>query len=367
MTTQTLYFDESGFTGYNLLDADQPIFAIASTSICDNLAEEVLKTSFPHYKGTEYKFTNIWKSNNRGAFVEFGRRLGDMPERVFSWIMHKQFVVLAKVVDFLIEPHITDAGYDFYSDGFCWKYANYIHYGLSEFSPALYDALVVSYQRLSRDPTNQGLSDLQAHLGIMANSVENPPQVFLEQMALGAEMFLHYSSLETFKRSNELQLSGMLASVIHWRQRNSEEFHIIHDCSSNFFRQRNTWERVTNSDVPKQPVTIGDGTAVEFPLRVTSTTAVDSKSSFAVQLCDLLAGLSARRFNSSVSDQDRKLLGEVFVAGLGEIPYNGVYPGTEFPDQIPPKRLTGPDVVDQVTNILFEDHNDSRPQHRSDL
>lgn len=36
MATKTLYFDESGYTGYNLLDPAQPVFAIASTGVLAN-------------------------------------------------------------------------------------------------------------------------------------------------------------------------------------------------------------------------------------------------------------------------------------------------------------------------------------------
>ena len=44
-------------------------------------------------------------------------------------MVNKRFAVLTKIVDYLIEPYITDAGYDFYDDGFCWKYFNYIYFG----------------------------------------------------------------------------------------------------------------------------------------------------------------------------------------------------------------------------------------------
>jgi len=53
-------------------------------------------------------------------------------------------------------------------------------------------------------------------------------------------------------------------------------------------------------------------------------------------------------------------MNEVIEAGLNELTYNGVRPATVFPDKIPPKRLSGPDVVDQMTNIIFGEHNATR-------
>lgn len=65
MSARTIYFDESGFTGYNLLDPNQPIFTIASADIDERNAEEILRDSFPEYQGAEFKFSNVWGSKNR--------------------------------------------------------------------------------------------------------------------------------------------------------------------------------------------------------------------------------------------------------------------------------------------------------------
>jgi hypothetical protein len=148
----------------------------------------------------------------------------------------------------------------------------------------------------------------------------------------------------------------MLAIVSHWRQKYPEDFAVVHDSSSNFLRSREMWERITSANVPPQFHRGGDGSFVEFPLRVVSTTAVDSKDSPCVQFCDILAGLAARHFSSLTEGEDRAFMDEVIDAGLKEITYNGIRPGTTFPDQIPPKRLDGPDVIDQMIGIMYGPH-----------
>ncbi|WP_119460279.1 DUF3800 domain-containing protein [Rhodospirillaceae bacterium SYSU D60014] len=361
MPIRTLYFDESGFTGYNLLDGAQPIFTVASTDIDTVVAETILKESFPKYRGSEFKFANIWGSNNKAGLVEFSRRLGGLRDHAFTWMIDKRFAVLTKIVDFLIEPYITDAGYDFYADGFCWKYANYIHFGLMQFAaPELYDSLVKAYQTFSRNPSPERLSGLQNQLGIMAASSEEPIRIFLEQMSLGADLFAHYHNLETFKKTNELQVTSILAVIAHWRKLYSEDFAVIHDASANFFRQREIWDRITNNNVPAQMMPLGDGALVQYPLRVVSTTQVNSEDNYSVQLCDVLAGVIARHFDMRIDGDNRKLLDEVINAGLNAIEYNGIRPSQVFPDRIPPKRLAGPDVVDRMTGIIFGPHNNPR-------
>lgn len=366
MATRTLYFDESGFTGHNLLDGAQPIFAIASADIDPEAAETILTESFPRYRGAEFKFANIWRSNNKADLVEFGRRLANFRDHTFTWMVDKRFAVLTKIVDFLIEPYITDAGYDFYADGFCWKYTNYIHFGLTQFGqPDLYDSLLRTYQTFSRDPSPEALRDLQVQLGVMAASVEEPLQIFFEQMALGAQLFTRYLNLKTFRGSDELHVTSMLAVVAHWRNLYPEDFAVVHDASANFFRRRDLWERMTNDNVPEQLHPLGDGTTAQFPLRVISTTPVNSRDNPAIQFCDILAGLTTRHFDRRIEGDDRKLLDDVIESGLSAIDYNGIRPDVVFPDHIPPRRLTGPDAVDRVTRIIFGPHNAGKPHPKS--
>lgn len=63
--TKTLFFDESGYTGYDLLNPDQPIFCIASSDIGDQEAQAILEGSCPGYQGAEYKFSQFWRRKSR--------------------------------------------------------------------------------------------------------------------------------------------------------------------------------------------------------------------------------------------------------------------------------------------------------------
>ncbi len=356
---KTIYFDESGFTGYNLLDPQQPIFTLASSDIEEEAAEKILVETFPNYKGDEFKFSNIWRQDrHKRRLPVFAAHLAGLGDRAYIWMLDKKFVALTKIVDFLIEPFMTDAGYDFYTDGFCWKYTNYIHFGITQFGePELLDRILSIYQDFSRNPTVEQLSSLQQQLELMAASVTNEPKIFLEQMALGAKLFREYHNIETFKSSNELHVTSMLASVGHWRQTYEADFEIVHDATASFFRHKELWEKITNNNVPNQMHPLGDGSFVEFPLRVISTTPVDSKDSYVVQFCDVLAGLAARHFGPGTPMENKKLLADVIEAGMGAITYNGIQPAPVFPDQIPPKRLKGPDAVNKMTAIIYGSHN----------
>ncbi|MEO1028118.1 MAG: DUF3800 domain-containing protein [Pseudomonadota bacterium] len=59
MSLRTTYFDESGFTGYNLLDPIQPVLTVTGADIANERAEATLRASFPHNQANEFHFTRI--------------------------------------------------------------------------------------------------------------------------------------------------------------------------------------------------------------------------------------------------------------------------------------------------------------------
>ncbi|MEQ1611440.1 MAG: DUF3800 domain-containing protein [Hyphomicrobiaceae bacterium] len=351
---RTIYCDESGFTGYNLLDPAQPIFAVASACLDEAQAEQILKQSFPAYQGAEFKFANLWRGGNRGGFARFAAEIKKLEQCPFVYYIDKKFAVLTKLIDFLVEPTITEAGYDFYDLGFNWKYCNYVHYGLTEFGePALMDTIVGSYLAFSRDPGKATLEKLQYQLTLMANSLEEPIQIFAGQMATGANLFEKYHKFDEFKKTNDLQATCMLAVVGHWRQRFKDDLEIVHDASSNFLRSKDVWDLVTRKDAPESKFVMGDGTVVEVPMRLASTKAADSKDSCAVQVCDVLAGLATKLFDPRLAGDDAAFMQAVVGAGLECVSANGVRATEVFPDEIPPKELNGPDLVDRMRAAML--------------
>lgn len=351
---KTIYCDESGFTGYNLLDPAQPVFAVASACLDEAKAEQILKQSFPAYQGAEFKFANLWRGGNRAGLTCFAAEIKKLEHCPFVYFIDKKFAVLTKAIDLLVEPTITEAGYDFCDAGFNWKYCNYIHYGLTEFAEsALMETIVGSYLAFSRDPSKETLEKLQYHLTLMANSLEEPVQIFAEQMAAGADLFEKYHSFDEFKKTNDLQATCMLAVMGHWQQRFKDDLAMIHDASSNFLRSKDVWDVVTRKDAPEAKFEMGDGTVVELPMRLASTTATDSKDSYTVQVCDVLAGLVTNLFDPRLAGDDEIFMRRIVEAGLVSVDANGVRPTKVFPDQIPPKKLTGPDLVDRMRSAMF--------------
>lgn len=130
---KTIYIDESGNTGSNLLDKNQPVFATAS---CNFSVEEAsyLLSKLPASLAQEAHFKKLRKS--RAGCEAIIRLLSEElvnPERIKVHVIHKEFMVLTKIVDTLIEAYYNAHGHDFYKNGRNIAYSNMLWYCLSAF------------------------------------------------------------------------------------------------------------------------------------------------------------------------------------------------------------------------------------------
>ena len=66
--------------------------------------------------------------------VVLSELIGEVAERVFSYVCDKKFTALTKVLDTLAEPIAYDTGYDFYAGAFNRGYVNMLHFALCEFA-----------------------------------------------------------------------------------------------------------------------------------------------------------------------------------------------------------------------------------------
>lgn len=219
-----IFFDESGYTGPNLLDPQQPIFALASVSTSGDIAREILSSCFPGYQGNEYKFSNLWRSNRgRRGLTSFLSAMRARGNEAFVWYTEKRYLCFTKAIDNLVEPVAHAAGFDFYADGYSRRYANHAYFGFRQFAPPeLLSSLNSVYHNFAVEPSEQNLTSLQESLQRMVNSGPEEIRTFLDMMRVGAERFMELHDLDSFRQSNEFQFTAMMASVNYWQRQTSE-------------------------------------------------------------------------------------------------------------------------------------------------
>jgi hypothetical protein len=125
--SQKVYFDESGFTGNNLLHPEQKYFAYASVATDDAEAKSFVEGLIARYgiQGDELKGSKLVKFNRgRKAIDDIFAHFGD---RLKISISDKKFALAAKLYEYIFEPCYSDIGSLFYGVGFNRFIANILY------------------------------------------------------------------------------------------------------------------------------------------------------------------------------------------------------------------------------------------------
>ncbi|MBY5378925.1 DUF3800 domain-containing protein [Rhizobium leguminosarum] len=348
----TIYFDESGQTGTQLRDAQQPYFCVGSTDLSDDASRDILLASFPRQTVGEIKAQNVLsRASGRRQFLKFCEALASQPDRFCFVKINKRFGVLSKMVDNLVEPVVRAGGYDFYKNDYGRRFANSAYFAFDQIlARDVGDRLLDLYNDFARDPSQRALDALQTSLLEALQSAPHGTELFLGLMCEGAEHFEQLHDLEDFKGSNEIHVTAILRSMAHWQKHSQAPFKVIHDESIHFFGNSRGWRYMTDPAMSAQVLNVGDKT-LTLPINVVETVPAKSHESASLQLCDLMAGFLTRFASPNLDAEQRRFLQDAIAAGIGTVSIFPIEADYDFVNGYPEK-ADGPDVVDQIAMAI---------------
>ena len=343
-----VYFDESGQTGTNLLDRDQPYFAIGSTDLAEHEASGLLARHFDGRQGKELKANRlIGQASGRRQLLAFLDGLNGQAERVCGARIHKRFTVLAKMVDHLVEPVMRDRGYDFYAGDYAAKFANTTYFAFDRLLPRNdADTLMRLYHEFARQPDEAALSQLHHALLSVQKTAHRNCRAPLALMITGSADFEPFADPSGFSDSNDIHVTAVVQCMDHWQSRHVGPFDVVHDESVHFFRRSEQWKGITNPALVPEVIQVGDR-SMRLPIAVTSTKSERSHDSASLQVCDLVAGIIGRFRQDEPGGPIRDFYEAAIASGLGRISVFPLEPGTDFVSGLP-AIAQGPDAVDRI-------------------
>ncbi len=148
---QRAYIDESGYTGGDLLNADQPFLALSALFITEDQASSLRRKYFPKLQAPELKHVTLakrpshWDSLLKIQQECLSKYCG------ISYIVEKRYMCILKLLDDCIEPVWHSSGRDFYRDGHSLSLASTLYYcGPQFFGHESFNRLLSLYQQASR-------------------------------------------------------------------------------------------------------------------------------------------------------------------------------------------------------------------------
>ncbi len=354
--TRTLYFDESGNTGPNLLDPQQKFFSVGSTDLTEGESSALLQRYFPKHFGGDIKFKKLFRdASNYDGLIGFAENVGRQPERFFCFFMDKKFALLCRLIDWLVEPLFHDRSYDWYKDDYGRSWANIFHLAFKTLddNEALLTEVTGLYSDLVREPSYSLLEKMKRRYREIATTGPHNIREFMYYVAMGADEFETRYAFDGMKNHTDIHVSSLVSSVGWWRSQYVEDFDIVHDESTYFFKRQGLWDMITSMAASNAVVNVGQK-SIRFPLRVRSTMEGSSQKLASLQISDLIGGFVARSKADNLTSEQHIVINTMIERGLGRIGLDCVVPGDFYAQGMPP-RADGPDAVDQIVIAMRQD------------
>lgn len=365
-TAVNIYLDETGYTGQDILNPDQPVYALASTNLSDAQAFELARRCFPTNRAAELKHSAL-ASRRAGQeqIVDFIRALREVPGSAALTLAHKEFVLLALIIDFWVEPALRLDGINLYERGANIGLANVTYLMLKAcLSPAERRDLLGKGQTMLRTKTVES----HREFGVAVNNAiaEHPTLDDCLGLVVTADWRLGgYSHLVSLPdRLTDLGTYGLMESVAHWRDRaEGDPLSLIHDQSSALAREQHVWDLILSPEVP-ETVVGQDRRLIRFPLNVREIGFGDSRAHVQLQLADVLAGAAAsyhrNRFNWEPTYR-REYVQRLEQSGISDLVINIVWPTAAVtPEQLGTDGEVVADAADFIGGVVGRSHRQTR-------
>ena len=273
--------DESGYTGFDLLNADQPFQGASAVAISDDDAAHLIRKHFPKLQAAELKYRALARRQAyRQPLIELQRDVLSSYKCV-TYICDKRFLLILMFLDYAVEPYYYEHGVDFYEDGRNYSLASLLYYtGPTLLGKDEFNALLASFQQAVREKTQ----DSSQELVLAARRVrwrELPeamgPLVHASNACLSA---ISMPGVSTDAAMVVLQSLISRMEVIA-----NGPYRVQHDQSKNLLTYHDLLQRYIDhqEEVEFRQTRIA---SMRFPLKLTSVAQVDSKHSPAVQVAN---------------------------------------------------------------------------------
>lgn len=347
-------FDESGNTGPDLFNDDQPVFVLSSTDLTIAEAEDLL-AHVRTQQASEAKFTDLKKSNaGRTRVLCFLEEAKSYTERIRTTCYHKRYMVVTKVVDVLIETLAYRDGIDLYKNGTNIATANYHYYCMPVFSGQdrtrqFLDAFIAMIRQRDQSSIDHFYyTAWQVH----AASIDRKYATSIAPI-LATEPIIHDILEHNGPASIDPAIPSFFEHCAYWGDSTGEYFDVLHDKSKTLFQEKESVELFMSKYIPHAEIGY-DRRKYGFPLKANGISFGDSKSDPRLQVVDLIAGSSGFWATGlATGKKNETFCKQLHELGMPLFTANALWPSMEVdPQEMGTVHDSGVNAVDYMTEQL---------------
>ncbi len=308
---QTIYFDESGFTGNNLLDPAQPVFAYAGVAVdpadAFSLHSEMI-TRF-QLQGDELKGKNLVQSNRGRKAISW--LLSECKNNTLVTISNKNFALAGKFYEYVFEPVLRYNNALFYAVGF-HRFIATLLYVLFEAKGEHARQILDNFEALMRTKDLSFLRQLLNPEGLVI-SFRNPLDQILTfglcHIDKIKEEINGLSEIDGVSRwALELTTTSLFWLLSLW----SERFDTIEVCcdqSKPLYENQSAFDAMVGR-TDRVYMKLGNQPEMALTYNLASPIVfLDSKESAGIQIADVITGSIAHAYKNPEEDYSKEWLG----------------------------------------------------------
>jgi hypothetical protein len=288
----TVFFDESGWTGADYTNDEQPLFVIGCHWFSQNSCEELEKVIHAKFHGNEPKFSKLIKTNSGQTLLEDTIRLlttkFTASEGFSAYVVHKKSALVRKFVLDCIEPVLHDARIDMFKDGLSVSYANLISTTLPVFlGKDWYRSFLDFFNRLIRSKKEDDNIALYNHCRYAVRN-KDAYDILSPYLARPVMALKEIRSPEYRTDCYASIISGLLTHL-HSSFGLSKLNLVLDQTKATSNPELNLF--ATSLQKATTSVRISDCCSILPGLEVTSVVMSDSRSVIGIKIADIIAGL----------------------------------------------------------------------------
>lgn len=285
-----LYFDESGYTGPDLTNREQPYFVLSSIRMnVDEIGLMKKEIEFDGW-GKELHFKKMYTNPNGRAMLDkiFNHPLMDA-NHVLPSYADKRYCIYANIVNMLVETMYYYNGINLYEGARNLILANGLYYYASIHSNK---DLVAEFENnfviMVRKPSIESVANFYRTTDKLRNDANTGCEFFTMLSEIPPTIQFINEALSDMKFYIDLTIPLFSVSIQEWYKRTGEKENVLFDSSEPFFANMEFIERLRDMDVPETIVGYGKGKHV-YPLPVGNMEIAKSYDEFGIQLADVFA------------------------------------------------------------------------------
>lgn len=286
--------DESGYTGFDLLNRDQRFQGASAISIGDEEAKRLIAEYFPRLQATELKYGALARRrNNRERLINLQKHVL-VNHKCVTYICDKRFLLILMFLDYATEPWYYERGINFYENGQNYAMASLLYYiGPTMLSEETFDAILAAFQRAIKEKTPEAIIELV--LRVRRSNWKAALPEALGPIALASPECT--SAIATPEVSTDAAIVVLQSLISRLEILADGPYRVEHDQSRNLLQYNKLLQGLIDHDEAIE-FTQTRIARIKFPLKLSDVTQVDSKDSPSVQIADVLIGSAIEAANA---------------------------------------------------------------------